>query len=186
MGPTYYEILKVQPIASVSEIEAAYEAQYNQWRRLVTHHDPSVVNQANQALDMLQRIRVTLTDIAKRAGYDEAIGISGPIGGLADPEVLSRTLTPPSPIPRKRSDTLAQSPATSEQRVDAWTCPRCHTANLVRTRFCKNCGQSLGRTCPNCDQLIEVAAKFCTECGADDRVALRIDGRHPRNPLCSR
>ena len=49
MMATYYEFLQVAPTASVAEIEAAWEERYNHWRRLVTHHDPQVVNEANQS-----------------------------------------------------------------------------------------------------------------------------------------
>lgn len=54
MTANYYEILNLQPTASSADIQTAFENQYNQWRRLVTHHDPKVVNQANQALQALE------------------------------------------------------------------------------------------------------------------------------------
>ena len=73
--PNYYEIIKVQPTAPTAEIVNACEAQYNQWRRLVTHHDQDVVNQANQALQTIEQIRLTLTDTEKRGVYDAAVGI---------------------------------------------------------------------------------------------------------------
>jgi DnaJ-class molecular chaperone len=62
----YYEILQVASTATTTDIEVACEAHYNRWRRLVTHHDSSVVAQANQALQQLEQIRATLTDPQKR------------------------------------------------------------------------------------------------------------------------
>ncbi len=44
--PTYYEVLQISSTATLAEIEAACEAQYKHWRRLVTHHDPQVVHKA--------------------------------------------------------------------------------------------------------------------------------------------
>src|ERR1035437_4567587 len=82
--PTYYEIINVIPTAAQSEIELVLDAQYNKVRRLVTHQDPNVVNQANQALQLLEKIRTTLMDDGKRSAYDAAIGISSNLGGLAD------------------------------------------------------------------------------------------------------
>ena len=59
----YYEILNVPTTASTAEIQTAYEQQYDQWRRLVTHQDPNVVNQANQALKALETIRLDFEKI---------------------------------------------------------------------------------------------------------------------------
>ena len=160
--PTYYEMLKLTPTATAVEIEAAIEAQYHQWRRLVTHHDPNIVNQATQALQTLETIRTTLTNAEKRAVYDAAIGISGPVGGLADPEALLRATAPsPPPAPPAKS----QTPVAVSQHPDAWICPKCHKANPIGTRFCNQCGQQLGRQCPKCQQWTEAAFAFCAFCG---------------------
>lgn len=168
----YYEMLKVVPTATSVEIDAAIESQYNQWRRLVTHHDPNSVNQANQSLQTLETIRSVLTDPGKRSIYDAGVGIGSAVGGLADPEAvlnMASSLPPTPPVPHRGM----QGQGTTSHIIDAWTCPKCQTANPIKTRFCKTCGTALGRECPNCNQLIEMAAPFCPECGADVKAAER-------------
>src|SRR3990172_9174569 len=78
----YYEIINVSRDATPSEIEEALDRHYNQIRKLITHHDPSVVNQANLDLQILEKIRSTLMDQGKRSAYDAAIDPL--IGGLGD------------------------------------------------------------------------------------------------------
>lgn len=90
---TYYEVLKVRPDASVSEIEVALDAQYNYWRRLVTHHEPEVASQANESLRAIEVIRTTLTDATRRSTYDEVIGLAGIVGGLTDPGIVAQDST---------------------------------------------------------------------------------------------
>jgi hypothetical protein len=167
----YYELLKIQPTVSIAEIESAYDEQYNQWRRLVTHHDPTVVEESNRALRTLEQIRATLTDPTKRAAYDAGIGIGGSIGGLADPAAVLKRAQMVSPMP----PTLHQQVPVGQTQmpVNAWACPRCLTSNIVGTHFCKSCGQEIGRACPNCGQLIEAAVQYCTECGADIKAVER-------------
>lgn len=169
----YYELLKIQPTASPSEIESAIDAQYNQWRRLVTHHDPNVVNQAHQALASLQQIRTILTDPGKRAGYDAAIGLSGQsLGGLADPEaLLSQNSAAPAPSMTPLGSS-SQTPvditsASKDLPLDAWECPKCKSPNPIGTRHCKKCGARVGINCPRCNLLIDINAKHCSECGVD-------------------
>lgn len=164
--PNYYEMLKIQPSATLAEIETAIEGQYNQWRRLVTHHDPNIVNQANQSLQLLETIRTILTDSAKRNAYDT--GISGPVDGLADPEAVLRAA--PSSLPRQPLATKALS---STDRTDAWVCPSCQTNNLLKARFCSRCGLALGINCPNCGNVIKSDTVFCPDCGAKVKDLLR-------------
>lgn len=165
---TYYEMLKIQPTATITEIEAAIETQYHQWRRLVTHHDPNVVEQANRSLRALEQIRTTLTDPTRRAVYDEAIGVRGQIGGLADPEALLSQATQPPPPPRP-----APTAKPAEERLDAWVCPKCQSSNPVGARHCTRCGQQLGQECPKCRQLIPRVATFCSHCGTEIQAFLR-------------
>ena len=169
--PNYYEIIKVQPTAPTAEIVNACEAQYNQWRRLVTHHDQDVVNQANQALQTIEQIRLTLTDTEKRGVYDAAVGIRGAIGGLADPEALLRA-APPLSTPPKPTAT-----APTMQRVDAWLCPKCNLANAIGTAFCQQCGTKISKECPNCNKRIYVSATHCPECGVNIDEFARKQGR---------
>jgi YD repeat-containing protein len=159
----YYEILNVPTTASTAEIQTAYEQQYNQWRRLVTHHDPNVVNQANQALQALETIRTTLTDATKRAGYDAGIGL-GSVSGLADPEAILK-MSPPRPA-------TSPSPKTSSAPVPGsqglWTCPKCTTDNPEHTQYCLKCGTQLVRECPKCRSVASlVSTGFCGECGTN-------------------
>lgn len=163
----YYEMLGVSSSANGTEIEQAIDARYNQWRALVTHHDPKVVNQANQKLQKLETIRGTLTAANKRAVYDAGLGLNGAIGGLADPEALLRNH---APMPN-----LAPAPAgiTTTARTDAWICPNCQTTNAIGKRFCIKCGAALGHDCPNCGKLIQTTSEFCSECGVNVAQAAR-------------
>jgi len=159
----YYEMLGVNTSATASEIEVAIDARYNQWRALVTHHDPNVVNQANQELQKLEMIRGTLMDVNKRAGYDAAVGLGNTIGGLADPSAIAPAVRRPPLPPSPPGMRLA--PSAASQRTDAWECARCQTPNPPNTRFCEKCGNALGKDCPNCVKLIKTAATFCPHCG---------------------
>ena len=172
---TYYEILNIPSTATVSEIEAAYEAQYNHWRRLVTHHDPEKASQANQMLLRLEEARATLADAAKREQYDASIGLLGPVGGLADPHAAPQTATRTPPSSPRGTPAGAPPPAASgtDERVDAWICPQCQMANAPQSTFCKKCGHAIGLACPNCDNVVEAAAEFCTVCGANIPKAMR-------------
>lgn len=178
--PNYYEILEVSPTATTVEVETALENKYNVWRRLVTHHDPNVVNQANQALAILEQVRGTLTDPGKRSVYDAAIGIGGQqFGGLADPTAVLNTpvVTPVMapmgaavPPPVRREPAAAQQ-VQAVQRTDAWVCPKCQTANTVGAQFCAKCGNQIAHNCPNCSKLTELANPFCPSCGANKEQA---------------
>lgn len=160
--PNYYEILQIRPDAPAPEIEVACEAQYNRWRRLVTHHDPAVVNQAGQALRFLEAARATLLDPAKRAAYDAGLGRPGTLGGLADPQARPRIGVPPPPkSPSPTPESAANVPP------DAWVCPECHALNTRKMPYCPQCGAQMARACPKCGELMEKAAQFCSHCGVD-------------------
>lgn len=164
----YYDMLKIEPAATPAEIEAALEAQYNQCRRLVIHHDPTVVNQANQRLQTLEQIRYTLLNPQKRAAYDRGLGLGQVVGGLSDPAAAPMhqpAVAPTPPPPLRKAD--VQQMLHTHQRVDAWLCPKCATANTTKTRFCKKCGQVLGQDCPKCKNLLEAQAQFCPDCGVN-------------------
>jgi len=163
----YYEMVQVKPTATDKEIETAIDARYNQWRALVTHHDDKVRDQANQAMRMLEQIRATLSDPAKRAVYDEAIGVRGATAGLVDPNAVlnvPRVVMPPPPPPRPP----APKPATQETSASKlWACQKCGEKNPEHTQFCYNCGAQLVRECPKCHKNTSlVATGFCGNCGA--------------------
>ncbi len=165
---TYYELLKLDNTASQEEIEAKLDDQYTKWRSLVTHHDPDVVTQANQALQLLEEMRVVLLDPGKRADYDAGIA-SQQVGvaGLADPEMILAA----NPMgaggmapPRQRQ---VQQPEPVIERTDAWICPNCNKANVIGTQFCAKCGNRIALECPSCGSLEELSKKFCSHCGVD-------------------
>jgi hypothetical protein len=165
--PTFYEQLNLQSSVTPTEIEVAIEEQYNQWRRLITHHDPNIVNQANQSLQTLESIRTILLDPDKRMAYDAGIGVSGPIGGLADPAALLRTSMPFTPPTTATSQPRVTVPNSGTLAAEAWVCPKCQTINPLKTKFCAQCGQQLGRDCPSCGKLTKASAPFCSECGVN-------------------
>jgi hypothetical protein len=169
--PNYYEILSVNPAAGPQELEAAIESQYNQVRRLTTHHDAGIVNQANQALLILEQARTTLLNPAKRAEYDVSLGIG--IAGVADPELTNSSRAPaianPSPLAGFNPPVQAQPPALA----NAWYCPQCQRPSPMGTLFCTNCRQTIGRICPNCQASYEAKANYCPRCGQSYESASR-------------
>jgi ribosomal protein L40E len=171
--PTYYEILEMPPTATTAEIETALEARYHQWRRLVTHHDPNVVNQANQALQRLETIRVTLTHPERRAAYDAQIRKGqGTMGGLGDPSAATPQVVP-APLPAPVSEPDPQPVNEAMERVDAWVCPECQRVNAPGSAYCKQCGHTIGRPCPKCGAMVEISAVFCSHCGVNIANAAR-------------
>lgn len=166
----YYELLKVQPTASSSEIEFAIETRYNQLRRLVTHHDPNVVSQATQTIRLLEQIRGTLCNEAKRANYDEAIGLRGAMAGLTDPEAVLRNFPAPAVMtpPSRLNSAQAVATTTATTKPDLWDCPKCHTTNPPMSEHCFKCGTQLLRVCPECNGKTSlITTNVCGKCGLD-------------------
>jgi len=164
----YYETLKISQYATSVEIQTAYETAYNYWRNLVNHHDPQIVQKANQALMVIEQIRTTLSDPVKRADYDASLSIVS-IGGLADATAqpsASPMMTPPMVRSSATSASMAQS---NNANSDSWSCAKCYSVNAVGTRFCKKCGNQLGKDCPKCNTLLEASAQFCSVCGVSIR-----------------
>jgi len=170
---TYYELLKVEKTANASEIEIKLDDQYTKWRGLVTHHDPQVVDQAQQALAMLEEMRTILLNPDKRSTYDTAIASQGEgMAGLADPDMILAAnpmqgggMAPPRP----RQTMTDDKPKPELDRTDAWICtdPKCKKANQIGTQFCANCGKRIGCECPKCGKLVEISNKFCSYCGVN-------------------
>ncbi len=170
----FYETLGITPTASTTEIQSAYDSKYDQWRRLVNHHDQQIVLQAQQALQSLEMIRGTLLDQSKRAAYDAGIGLNGPIGGLADPAALLRTLSPVAAPTPPAPHAVATVPAAPPRSTSLWTCPKCQADNPASTKFCFKCGTQLVRTCPECKQESSlIATGMCGNCGYGHTVATR-------------
>ena len=167
----YYELLKLEPDASETEIESRLDDQYTKWRSLVTHHDTTVVSQANQALHTLEEIRTTLLNPQSRATYNKLLsGERDNLGGLADPDIVlaqnPMTAGMAPPRPRNTPQTISSSDL---ERTDAWICtdPKCRKANQIGTTFCAKCGKRVGFKCPSCGSLVELSNKFCTSCGVN-------------------
>ena len=161
----YYEAIGVASTASTTEIEAVCDEKYNKWRRLVTHHDPNIVEKATRSLRVLEQIRTALTDPGKRAAYDVSIGIGGVVGGLSDPGALPHPGgmgVPTHTLPRP----VTPVPFSGSQ-VDAWICNKCQAVNATGSVFCKSCGNQIGQKCPNCDTIFESTAGFCPSCGTN-------------------
>lgn len=163
----YYEFLKVSSTTSIADIQIAIDAMYNQSRRLVTHHDPNIVQNANQSLLMIEQARATLLDPVKRADYDAMLSLST-MGGLVDSSAQ------PSPMPVMTPPMTGHPPVSSSMTKvgmanDVWLCAKCASANPVGTKFCKKCGNQLGRNCPQCNTLLESMAQFCSDCGVNVR-----------------
>jgi hypothetical protein len=178
---SYYEILNVAPDASVAEIESAHATRYDQLRRLVNH--PSQGLSAQQTLMELARAHAVLTDSAKRAAYDQEIGLGAPVGGLADPH-LGYGSGPVAPPPLLQSPPVPNGASSAVQpasRAPLWQCSDCATENPPNTQFCLSCGGELVRECPECQKVMSlVATGFCGGCGmhweaAKERAQLRIE-----------
>lgn len=180
---SYYEMLKISPAATTQEIQVAIDEKYDQCRRLVTHHDPNVVNQANVALQSLEKIREILLSPDRKAVYDEALGISGnTVAGLMDPQMISAN--PPmgtpmmvgGPAPRTLPAHMPTSAST-----DGWHCNKCNSISQIGSLFCKACGNEIGQVCPKCGTSFEKTAQFCPSCGirpqqyAEEQEKLRLE-----------
>lgn len=150
---TFYEILGIEPNVNDTEIVAAFDQQYDYWRRLVNHHDPAKQIEAQQELQLLEKIRVTLTDPKQRAAYDKEIGLASVAGGLVDPNVPQKfpSGAPPPPPPRP-----AGAP---------WQCAKCGAQNEKGNLHCQTCGNVIGQRCPNCSAIMDIRASFCPQCG---------------------
>ena len=168
----YYEILGLDIHANSSAIETALDTRYDQWRALVTNHDPKVVSEANQALMTIEDIRKTLLDSSKRNEYDRALKS---IGGLEDLSLGSSTtgvgsgfMAPPRPRPVGQTGLQGET-----EDVNIWNCPSCKKKYPAGTRFCKACGSQMGVECPDCGKLTYVSSKYCIDCGIEINEAQR-------------
>ena len=172
--PTYYEFLQVDDTASVQEIQIALDQKYNECRRLVTHHDQDIVNQANMALQSLEKIRGTLLNTESKSVYDETLGLSASqVGGLMDLDVsASQPLSGASAVPSMLGggpfqQTITPNKQPSNTPVDGWHCSKCNSISQSGSLFCKSCGAELGYPCPQCGTPVEHTAKFCPSCGVN-------------------
>jgi class 3 adenylate cyclase len=63
-------------------------------------------------------------------------------------------------------------------------CPKCGTDNAAGSRFCNQCGTSLGKQCPKCAFDNAAEARFCAQCAAplDGATPIRAEAE-PREGL---
>lgn len=180
----YYEMLKINQTATVQEIQVAIDEKYDQCRRLVTHHDPNMVNQANMALQSLEKIRETLLNQDRKSVYDEALGISGNVvGGLMDHLMAGSAPSAGTPMivggPAPR--TLPAHMPTGGAPLEGWHCTKCNSISQIGSLFCKSCGNEIGQSCPKCRTSFEKTAQFCPSCGvrpqqfAEEQEKLRLE-----------
>lgn len=156
----YYQQLEISSDASQQEIEDVIDEKYDEWRRLVNHHDQRVVQKANATLTELQEIRAVLTDPEKRRAYDAQLGV---VGGITDPEAFLKQIgaapTPPPPDTRPTEQTPSA--------LQDWQCPNCNTVNEKGLQFCSKCGTRIGEPCPSCENMVYVGNSHCGKCGVN-------------------
>ena len=162
----FYEFLQIHTNATDVEIENAIDELYNMSRRKVTHHDPRIVQDANQALITIEQARFTLLDPVKRANYDASLAL-GNVGGLADETAKPTSASVMPPHIGGPATYTSKSHQQLNTNTDIWLCSKCQLANAVGTRFCKKCGNQLGKDCPKCRTLLEAGAQFCSSCGVN-------------------
>lgn len=66
----YYELLGVDPTASMEEIRQALSAMRTRFRRLTSHPDRVKARAGEDRLDLLERVEKTLLNASARIGYD--------------------------------------------------------------------------------------------------------------------
>lgn len=160
----FYEVLGVEPSASAAEIENKLDEFQDELRQKVTHHDPAIVADANQKMQVLEEIRSTLMDDKKRQKYDESLNY----GGLGDPNAEVKKTAPFLGGVTPRIIQMGQAvPQGSLERTDAWICPKDKHANAVGEKFCAKCSTQIGADCPNCGRVAELSKKFCPSCGVN-------------------
>jgi len=164
MSINLYQFVGVPSSASSAEIDSAIFIKYNDVRRLVTHHDPAIVNQANEDLLIIEQARSTLLDPQKKAIYDSSLGADRATAGLTDPQASQNSISGFATPPALRSNISNKQ---AGEQTDAWICPKCHTENRKNIRFCKKCGTALGIVCPKCNSVNEIDTVFCKECGVN-------------------
>lgn len=54
-----------------------------------------------------------------------------------------------------------------EKPANGMVCQFCQTENELESKFCKNCGKTLGNLCPKCNQTNSIDSRFCSKCGLD-------------------
>lgn len=163
--PNYYEYLQVEPFASDQEIQAALNQKYEQCKRLSTHDDPTVAQQANLALQSLEKIKDVLLIPDRRAVYDETLGLTP---AVVDSPVISyaKPADEPevSPVIMQGNELTAQT-APSVGITERLKCENCNSLNPVGTRFCLDCGNEICSPCPKCGTLYEKSKEYCPACG---------------------
>lgn len=162
---TYYEILGVDPSASTAEILEKYDEKFDEWRQLITNHNPDVAEEANHNIRLLEKIRNTLMDEKARKTYDDLLIA----GGLKDPDAEVQNSYNIPMGPANKTNYRRQATKDPYERTDAWICPnkKCGHVNAVGEQHCTKCGTRIGARCPKCGELVELSKTFCSKCGVD-------------------
>jgi hypothetical protein len=168
----YYDVIGTPISATIEQIQVACDSKYDEWRRLVNHHEAAIQTQAQQALQTIETIRQTLLDPSRRAAYDTGLGLTPTVGGLTDLSLPSASpaLAPPSP----NATAAAPGPQRGRAAINPWSCPNCGADNAAGTHYCPQCRTQLVRSCPACGKETSlIATGNCTNCGAVYDSALR-------------
>lgn len=153
--PNLYEVLDISSQSSCQEVEAAFQREYNRWRRRIVGDNPQAVNEAKRRLRFLQQAYDILSDPHKRAAYDQY-------------------LTQQSTTPTK-----------SRNEPHVRHCPFCGTSVTVHNRICKGCGSSLTLPCLSCQSPLSIFQAYCGKCGANKQQEIKrlIDEARRLHPL---
>jgi membrane protease subunit (stomatin/prohibitin family) len=100
----------------------------------------------------LQYMKETTAEIPEGGGGAAAAGVGAGVG-IAMGTALGKAMQP--------------SQGNAQQVI---LCPNCGAQNMVRTKFCGNCGKSLAPAakikCPKCGAEMAETMKFCGNCGS--------------------
>jgi hypothetical protein len=137
--PTPYEILGVGADATAAVIRAAFEAEYDRWRRLKT-----IPQRADEAEERLRQIEAAYEGLMSQHKALEAGLEYRPTGHSA---ARSKPIPPSS---------------------DPEHCPNCgYGRNPPDARFCANCRGKLFQNCPSCQAELPWHYANCYRCGTN-------------------
>jgi ribosomal protein L40E len=137
----YYELLNLQPIATVAEIKEAY---LRERARLASESDD---DKAQEQLKELDTAYAVLVDPNQRAAYDRTlnIGTQSQALVLTQAPLPATVVTPQVPMPQQ-------------------ACPHCGALNPIKATICAECGKQISRPCPQCGQQVIMGQTVCSRC----------------------
>jgi ribosomal protein L40E len=137
----YYELLNLQPTATVAEIKEAY---LRERARLAGESDD---NKPQEQLKELDTAYAVLVDPNQRAAYDRTLNIG------AQSQALVLTQTP-----------LPATVVTPQVPTPQQACPHCGALNPIKATICAECGKQISRPCPQCGQQVIMGQTVCSRC----------------------